>query len=946
MHRLPFAFLLLVALVAPSAASAAFDADARVERSAATGAVRFVGMPPGEADVGGRATRSAGTATAAGRAYLEANASPFGLSGSTIAVEGAEELADGRSAVRYQQVVDGVEVLGGQFVVQLTPGRRIRSVMGEAVPAAPDVDTQPAVTADAARAAAIASVAKDERVPRTTLDASAPVRRVWDDRIMGGPGTGVPKLVWETVVTDTAGAIAERVFVDAQRGFEVATISEHHEAKNRTVCDSANDVAKAVAPYAPCTAPVRSEGGAATGQADVDNAYDFAGDTYDFLQTLGRDSLDGGGLPLRSTVRYCPKVDACPYENAFWDSTAKQMVYGEGFTADDIVGHELAHGVTEYTSNLFYYYQSGAINESISDVFGELVDQANDAVLDAPNKWLLGEDSPFGAIRDMKNPPALGDPDRMGSPIYTDLAEDSGGVHRNSGVSNKAAVLIADGGAFNGRSITGVGNAKLGQLFYRVGTAYLTSASDFADLGTALTQACSDLVASAGFTAADCAAVADAVAATEMGANRRGLVDAPACASPAPSRISFFDDLEASGQLDRWKPRANLGTAAWYLGSDTPYGGLVYADSGVDQLFGDNLDVVNDAAVEQVTPVLIRPGARLVFRHAYGFEASTNGLVKYDGGRVEYTTGTGDAAGWSPLPGVTYSGSISSVDGNPLAGKAAFVGQSRGYVTSATSLTSLAAQSVRFRFRIASDNAGWGDGWHIDDISVRVCDGAPPQTDVTGGPADGASLPAGTQPQYAFGADESDVTFECSVDGGPFSGCSSPFSPSALGTGRHAVEVRATDYVGNVDPTPATRSYVIDGPPAPPLPPPSTVLPAGIVTPPPTLAPGRWAVAGKPSRRGRTVTFVLTAPAAGRLGVRGTARVKRGRKTRTVRLGSASTTAPRTGRATVKLTLSRAAVALLRTRSLRGSFVATFAPVTGRAQTLTIPLTLARTKKG
>ncbi len=80
-------------------------------------------------------------------------------------------------------------------------------------------------------------------------------------------------------------------------------------------------------------------------------------------------------MTLKSTVRYCEPFKPCPYQNAFWDG--RQMTYGEGFAADDVVAHELAHGVTEHESNLLYWYQSGAINESLSDVFGELMDLEN-----------------------------------------------------------------------------------------------------------------------------------------------------------------------------------------------------------------------------------------------------------------------------------------------------------------------------------------------------------------------------------------------------------------------------------------------------------------------------------------------------------------------------------------------------------------------------------------
>src|SRR5205085_1682189 len=137
---------------------------------------------------------------------------------------------------------------------------------------------------------------------------------------------------------------------------------------------------------------------------DADLAYDYAGATYDYyFNNFGRDSLDGKGLPLISLVRYCPRGEACPYENASWDG--QQMTYGDGFaSADDVVGHELTHGFTEFTSHLFYYYQSGAINESLSDVFGELIDQTDGLGTDTTAvRWQMGEDLPasFGVIRYM-----------------------------------------------------------------------------------------------------------------------------------------------------------------------------------------------------------------------------------------------------------------------------------------------------------------------------------------------------------------------------------------------------------------------------------------------------------------------------------------------------------------------------------------------------------------
>jgi hypothetical protein len=194
------------------------------------------------------------------------------------------------------------------------------------------------------------------------------------------------------------------------------------------------------------------------------------------------------------------------------------MVYGLGFaSADDVVAHEMTHGVTEYESGLFYINQSGAINESFSDIWGEFVDLTNAKGNDtAPVKWFMGEDLPIGEIRDMSDPTQFGDPDRMRSENYWNHECDNGGVHINSGIGNKAAFLMTDGGSFNGVTVTGLGIEKVAKIFYEAQTNLLTSGSDYNDLANALQQACESLIGAAGITALDCQEVANAISATEM----------------------------------------------------------------------------------------------------------------------------------------------------------------------------------------------------------------------------------------------------------------------------------------------------------------------------------------------------------------------------------------------------------------------------------------------
>ena len=202
---------------------------------------------------------------------------------------------------------------------------------------------------------------------------------------------------------------------------------------------------------------MRAEGADPTDDEAVNEAYDGLGATWELWSAAySRDSLDGKGMPLLATVHYGRN-----YDNAFWDGS--QMVFGDGdgviferFTKSlDVIGHELAHGVTEHTAGLLYQGQSGALNESISDVFGVLVKQHQLGQSAEQADWLVGADlltpSVKGrALRDMHHPgtayddPRLGkDPQPAHMDDFVDTDDDNGGVHINSGIPNRAFVLAA-----------------------------------------------------------------------------------------------------------------------------------------------------------------------------------------------------------------------------------------------------------------------------------------------------------------------------------------------------------------------------------------------------------------------------------------------------------------------------------------------------------------------
>ncbi|MCX5042933.1 M4 family metallopeptidase [Aldersonia sp. NBC_00410] len=203
--------------------------------------------------------------------------------------------------------------------------------------------------------------------------------------------------------------------------------------------------------------PVRREGEPPTGDSAADEAYDGFGATHAlFAQVYGWDSLDNAGTPLNGTVHFGRN-----YDNAFWDGT--RMVFGDGdgevfrgFTGSlTVIAHELTHGITTHTADLVYRDQPGALNESISDVFGALVEQYRLGQRADEASWLIGAevftDEVQGvAMRSMRAPGTAYDDDVLGrdpQPAhmrdYVRTTGDNGGVHVNSGIPNRAFATTA-----------------------------------------------------------------------------------------------------------------------------------------------------------------------------------------------------------------------------------------------------------------------------------------------------------------------------------------------------------------------------------------------------------------------------------------------------------------------------------------------------------------------
>jgi len=285
-----------------------------------------------------------------------------------------------------------------------------------------------------------------------------------------------------------------------------------------------------------------------TSQAPAVDAHYYAGVVYDYYyNTFGRNSYDNNGSTLKSSVHYSTN-----YNNAFWDGT--QMVYGDGdgttfiplSGALDVIGHELTHAVTESTANLTYQDQPGALNESMSDVFGMLIEAAN-----GDTDWLMGEDvyTPRiqnDGLRSLSDPTLYDQPDNMADYVYT--SSDNGGVHTNSGIPNKAFYNIA----------TAIGLQKSQNIYYRALTQYLTSQSNFTDARNALLQAATDLY---GANSAEYNAVADGYAAVGIGSPSGG---------------------GGGGGSDTYEPNDSMSSAYGPLTSGSTYNSYIASSSDVD----------------------------------------------------------------------------------------------------------------------------------------------------------------------------------------------------------------------------------------------------------------------------------------------------------------------------------------------------------------------------
>ena len=437
------------------------------------------------------------------------------------------------STVHLFQLYQGVEVLDGELSIALDRRNRVTQVLGRYRPNL-RLSAEPAVPAEQAIQIALANLDVADK-------ALSPVTsRLLIVNTSSFPDV-VAKLGKKNLLSWRVELLTWVYFVDARKGtiffsYDNAQTVRQRETYYTTNCRTL-----------PGTLWITEEG-AVPGQPVDDiawSAHRHAGLVYDYyFNNFGLDSFDGRGRKMVSTVHSGLNTGfTCDQNNAAFIPMLSQVVYGDGdgsrfgpfARAVDVVGHEFTHAVVYYAitwpngspRGLDYHDEPGALNESYADFFGNLIENKTD--------WLLGEDCytpqiPNDALRDMADPARCGQPDHYSK--YIKSGTQAYMVHMNSGIMNKCAYLMSEGGTHYGVTVRGMGREAAAKIWYRALKHHLQGASTFKEARQALLQSCQELFPADGLKYAT---VQNACAAVGIGE--------PAPASPyiavEPTSIDF-----------------------------------------------------------------------------------------------------------------------------------------------------------------------------------------------------------------------------------------------------------------------------------------------------------------------------------------------------------------------------------------------------------------------
>ncbi|WP_245574866.1 M4 family metallopeptidase [Aequorivita capsosiphonis] len=487
--------------------------------------------------------------------------------------------------------------------------------------------------------------------------------------------------------------------------------------------------------------------------------------TYNFFKNaFGYVSYNGADIPMK-VINNDPNI-VCP--NATWNGITASFC--DNVAADDVIGHEWGHAYMEYTGGLIYSWQSGALDESYADIWGETIDLLNGYEDDgedlslrtgcgSSDRWMEGEDASGwgGAIRDMWDPTCKGSPGKVSDTQFWCSGIDFGGVHTNSGVPNHLYALLVDGGNYNGQTISGIGFTKAAHIFWRAQSQYLTATSGFILFADALEAAATDLLGinleglSTAFptgpsgeevTANDLTQVTNVILAVEL------RNDPPAACfttilqpltdelcEAATSNPIFFEDWE-NGFGDWTHEELPVHPSLW-----VPRDWVVYTDPianrtgfiayGQAGYYANCTTNGQEGIIRLTSPIITMPNDsnptfEMAFNHAISLEAG------FDGANIKYSLNGGD---WNLVESSSFTENPYNFNflyntENPLALEPGFTSSdgAGAFLTWGTSVIDLstlgvtANSTIQFRFEVGTDKCAGVLGWALDEIMVYNCE--------------------------------------------------------------------------------------------------------------------------------------------------------------------------------------------------------------------------------
>lgn len=515
----------------------------------------------------------------------------------------------GMTHARFTQVTHGVEVVGAELAAHYDREGRVTSIDANFVPDLEGLDLEPAFPASALTKTIRADVlARSKNLDESDLTVSE------GKLVVFALGDGPARLayeftaravmadepaIWVTTIDAKTGAVLDQynniqtveatgtgVLGDTKKfevtqsngGFTMTDTSKGVTIRTHTARNQQITAVEGAAVVSSTQLNTWDQGVPGAGAA-VD-AHFNATAVFDYYKAKhGRNAINGAGGPMVSTAHF-----GNAFDNAFWDPQNMQMAYGDGgqlfrplSAGLDVVAHEFTHGVTSTTSNLRYQGQSGALNESVSDIFGVFVEHALKP--DDTKNWQMGEAiaRQSGLLRDFKNPAAGNQPAHMSR--FVNTQQDNGGVHINSGIPNNAAWLMTVGGknpVSNVEVKFGIGWEKSEKLWFRANTRYFLQTTNFAQGAQAVMQAAKDIQLTeneqnivdcawkaTGVVQGDCATLTDPTATTPTPSSPGDPTDETTGSAPTDENgdplTGDEGDEESSGTSTARRRRPSLG---------------------------------------------------------------------------------------------------------------------------------------------------------------------------------------------------------------------------------------------------------------------------------------------------------------------------------------------------------------------------------------------------